>query len=75
MGVLLFPHPQPTAHLSTRITETQWSRKHMGMDRINSLRATLQLPTERQATAMEELMKEIHEMAIRIKTLISILNQ
>ena len=75
MVVLRFPHPQPMGHPSTRITGTQWSKKHMGMDRIKYHQATLQHPTELQATAMVELMKEIREMATRIKTLISIHNQ
>ncbi len=73
--VLQSPHPQPTGHRSTRITETQWSRKHTAMDRVNSHQATLLLPTEHQATATAELMKEIREMATRIRTLISIRNQ
>ena len=75
MVVLQFPHPQPMDHPSTRITETQWSKKHMGTDSIKYHQATLQHPTELQATATVELMKEIREMATRIKTLISIHNQ
>lgn len=73
--VLQFPRPQPTGHLSTRITGTQWSKKHTGTDRTNCHRATPQLPTEHQATAMAVLMRELRERAIRIKTLISIHNQ
>ena len=72
---LLSPHPQPTGHHSTRTTGTQWSKKHTDMDRTKCHRATLPLRTERPATAMVELMKEIREMATRIKTLISIRNQ
>jgi len=47
----------------------------MDTARIKSRPATHLLPTELPATAMEELMKEIREMATRIKTLISIHNQ